>query len=119
MRADRLEQRDRDAAGADLHEVLLNPQLSGAFDYEQGSGRDSASVGGPTRARNRQDQAAASFDMNAFAQAMSHFTSQHVPAVNVTGGKAAAIAKSDKSKWDVKTEPFNMFKRRVMILMGV
>jgi len=41
--------------------------------------------------------------------------SQHVPAVNVTGGKAAAIAKSDKLKWDVKTEPFHAFHRRVMI----
>ena len=31
------------------------------------------------------------------------------------GGKAAAIAKSGKPKWDVKTEPFNTFKLRVMI----
>ena len=53
--------------------------------------------------------------MNAFAQVLSHYTSQHVPAVNVTGGKAAAIAKFDKPKWDVQTEPFHMFKRRVMI----
>ena len=53
--------------------------------------------------------------MNAFAQVLSHYTSQHVPAVNVTRGKAAAIAKSDKPKWDVKTEPFHTFTRRVMI----
>ena len=53
--------------------------------------------------------------MNEFAQVLSHYTSQHVPAVNVTRGKAAAIAKSDKPKWDVKTEPFHTFKRRVMI----
>ena len=53
--------------------------------------------------------------MNPFAQALSHFTSQHVPAVNVTGGKAAAIAKSDKPEWDVKAEPFHTFKHRVMI----
>ena len=38
-----------------------------------------------------------------------------MPAVNATGGKAAAIAKSDKPKWDVKTESFHTFKRRVMI----
>ena len=53
--------------------------------------------------------------MNAFAQALSQFTAQHVPAVNVIGGKTAAIAKSDKPKWDFKTEPFHTFKRRVMI----
>ena len=40
---------------------------------------------------------------------------QHVPAVYVTGGKAPAIAKSDKPKWDVKTEPCHTFKHRVMI----
>ena len=53
--------------------------------------------------------------MHAFAQVLSQYTSQHVLAVNVTGGKAAAIAKSDKPKWDVKTEPVHTFKRRVMI----
>ena len=53
--------------------------------------------------------------MHAFAQVLSQYTSQHVPAVNVSGGKAAAIAKSDKPKWDVKSEPFHAFKRRVMI----
>ena len=38
-----------------------------------------------------------------------------MPAVNVIGREAAAIAKSDKPKRDVKTEPFHTFKRRVMI----
>ena len=38
-----------------------------------------------------------------------------MPAVIVTGGKAAAIAKSDKPQWDVKTEPFHTFKCRAMI----
>ena len=38
-----------------------------------------------------------------------------MPAINITGGKAAAIAKSDKPKHDVKTEPFHTFKRRVVI----
>ena len=76
---------------------------------------DSAFVGAPTRAHRVNDQSATAFDMNAFAQVLSQYTSQHVPAVNVTGGKAAAIAKSDKPKWDVKTEPFHTFKRRVMI----
>ena len=38
-----------------------------------------------------------------------------MPAVNVSSGKAAAIAKSDEPKWDVKFEPFHMFKRRVTI----
>ena len=114
MRAARLERRNRDDAGEQLHDILLNPRLSGASDFEPGSDSDSASVGAPTHARHRNDQAA-SFDMNSFAQALSHFTSQHVPAINVTGGKAAAIVKSDKPKWDVKTEPFHTFKRRVMI----
>ena len=41
--------------------------------------------------------------------------SQHASAANVTGGKAAAIAKSDKPKWNVQTEPFHTFKCRVMI----
>ena len=61
------------------------------------------------------DQSAPAFNMHAFAQVLSQYTSQHVPAVNVTGEKAAAIAKSDKPKWDVKSEPFHTFKRRVMI----
>ena len=39
-------------------------------------------------------------------------------AVNVTGGKAAAIAKSGKPKWDVKTQPLHTLKRRVMIWAG-
>ena len=69
----------------------------------------------PTRARRVNDQSAPAFDMHAFAQVLSQYTSQDVPAVNVTEGKAAAIAKSEKPRWDVKTEPFHTFKRRVMI----
>ena len=53
--------------------------------------------------------------MDAFAHVLSQFTSQYVPTTNVAGRKAAAKAKSDKPKWDVKTEPFHTFKRRVMI----
>ena len=66
------------------------------------SDSDGASVGAPTRARHVTDRSAPAFDMNAFAQVLSQYTSQHVPAVNVTRGKAAAIAKSDMPKWDVK-----------------
>ena len=94
-------------------------QLSGVSDdgshYVSESDSDGASVGAPTRAHRVNDRSAPAFDVNAFAQVLSHYASQHVPAVTVTGGKAAAIAKSDKPKWDVKTEPFHTFKRRVMI----
>ena len=97
----------------------LFQQLSGVsdegYDYVSASDSDGASVGSPTRARHMNDRPAPAFDMHAFAQVLSHYTSQHVPAVNVTGGKAAAIAKSDKPKWEVKSEPFHTFKRRVMI----
>ena len=79
------------------------------------SDSDGASVGAPTRDRHVNGRSAPAFDMNAFAQVLSQYTSQHVPAVNVSGGKAAPIAKSGKPKWDVKTEPFNTFKLRVMI----
>ena len=61
------------------------------------------------------DCSAPAFDMHAFAHVLSQYTSQHVPAVNVSGGKAAAIANSDKPKWGVKSERFHTFKRRVMI----
>ena len=57
-----------------------------------------ASVVAPTRTHHGNDQPAAALDMNAFAQALSHSTSQHVPAANITGGKAAAIVESDKPK---------------------
>ena len=57
---------------------------------------DGASVGAPTHARHVNDRSAPAFDINAFAQVLSQYTSQHVPAVNGSGGKAAAIAKSDK-----------------------
>ena len=69
LHAARFERCNRDAAGAELHELLLNPPLSGASDYEPGSDSDGASVGAPTRAHHRNDQPAASFDMNAFARA--------------------------------------------------
>ena len=88
----------------------LLQQLSGVYDdgsnYVSASDSDGASVGAPTRARHVNDRSAPAFDMHAFAQVLSHYTSQHVPAVNVSGGKAAAIAKSDKPKWDFKSEPF-------------
>ena len=84
-------------------------------DYVSASDSDGASVGAPTRARHVNDRSATAFDMNAFAQVLSQYTSQHAPAMNVSGGKAAAIAKSDKPKWDVKTKPFHTFKCRVMI----
>ena len=84
-------------------------------DYLSAFESDGASVGAPTRARHVNDRSAPAFDMHAFAQVLSKFSSQHVPTVNVSGGKAAAIAKSDKPKWDVRSEPFHTFKRRVMI----
>ena len=79
------------------------------------SDSDGASVGSPTRARHVNNRSAAAFDMIAFAQVLSQYTSQYVPVVKVAGGKAAAIAKSEKPKWDVKSEPFHTFNRRVMI----
>ena len=85
----------------------LHQQLSGVSDegsdYVSASDSNGASVGAPTRTRHVNDRSAPAFDMHAFAQVLSQYTSQHVPAVNVTGGKAAAIAKSDKPKWDVKS----------------
>ena len=69
-------------------------------EFEPGSSSEGASVGAPTRAHQGNDQPVAAFDMNAYAQALSHFTSQHVPAANVPGGKAAAIAKSYTPKRD-------------------
>ena len=104
------------------HEQLvstLHQQVSGVSDdgsdYMSASDSDGASVGAPTRARHVNDRSAPAFDMHAFARVLLQYTSQHVLAVNVTCGKAAAIAKSDKPKWDVKSEPFHTFKRRVMI----
>ena len=96
------------------HEQLSGVSDDGS-DYLSASESDGASVGAPTRARHVNDHPAPAFDMHAFAQVLSQFSSQHVPAVNVSGGKAAAIAKSDKPKWDVRSEPFHTFKRRVMI----
>ena len=106
----------QNASGEQPNSPLLQ-QRSGVSDdgSDYVSASDGASVGAPTRARHVNDRSAPAFDMHAFAQLLSQYTSQHVPAVNVTGGKAAAIAKSDKPKWDVKTEPFHTFKRRVMI----
>ena len=108
----------QNASGEQRASPLLQ-QLSGVSDdgsdYVSASDSDGASVGAPTRARHVNDHSAPDFDMHAFAKVLSQYTSQHVPAVNVTGGKAAAIAKSDRLKWDVKSEPFHTFKRRVMI----
>ena len=97
-----------------LHEQLSGVSDDGS-DYLSASESDGASVGAPTRAHHVNDRSAPAFDMHACAQVLSQFSSQHVPAVNVPGGKAAAIAKSDKPKWDVRSEPFHTFKRRVMI----
>ena len=91
MRAARLAQQDKNAAGDQLHDLLLNPQLSGVSEYVPRSDSDGASVGSPTRAHHVNDRSAPAFDMNALAQVLSQYTSQRVPAVNVTGGKAAAI----------------------------
>ena len=114
----RLARQDRDATGEQPQSPLLQ-QLSGlsdgGSDYVSAFDSDGAPVGAPTRAHRVNDRSAPAFDMNAFAQVLSQYSSQHVLAVNVTGGKAAAIAQSDKPKWDVKTEPFHTFKRRVMI----
>ena len=116
MRAARIARQN--ASGEQAASPLLQ-QLSGVSgdgsDYVSASDSDGASVGAPTRARHVNDRSAPEFDIHAFAQVLSHYTSQHVPAVNVSGGKAAVIAKSDKPKWDVKSEPFHTFKRRVMI----
>ena len=108
----------QNASGEQPNSTLLQ-QLSGVSDdgsdCVSASDSDGASVSAPTRAHRVNDRSAPAFDMNAFAQVLSHYTPQHLPAVSVTGGKAAAIAKSDKPKWDVETEPFHTFKRRVMI----
>ena len=98
----------QNASGEQPNSPLLH-QLSGVShdgsDYVSASDCDGASVGAPAPA----------FDINAFEQVLSHYTLQHVPAVNVTAGKATAIASSDKPKWDVKTETFHACKRHVMI----
>ena len=108
----------QNASGEQPNSPLLQ-QLSGVSDdgsdYVSASDSDGASVGAPTRAHCVNDRSAPAFDMNAFAQVLSHYTSQPVPAVNVTGEKAAAIVKSNKPTWNLKTEPFHTFKRRVMI----
>ena len=108
----------QNASGEQPASPLLQ-QLPGVSDngsdYVSASNSDGASVVAPTRARYVNDCSAPTFDMHAFAQVLSQYTSQHVPAVNVTGGTTAAIAKSDKPKWDVKSEPFHTLKRRVMI----
>ena len=96
------------------HEQLCGVSDEGS-DYLSASKFDGASVGAPTRARHVNDRSAPAFDMHAFAQFLSQFSSQHVPAVNASGWKAAAIAKSDKPKWDVRSEPFHTFKLRVVI----
>ena len=106
----------KNASGEQPNSPLLQ-QLCGVSDEgsDYVSDSDGACGGAPTRAHRVNDRSAPAFDVNAFAQVLSHYTSQHVPALNVTGGKAAAIVESDKPKWDVKTDPFHTFKRRVMI----
>ena len=69
--AARLAQWDRDAAGDQLHDLLLKPKLSGVSEYVPGSDSDGASVGAPTRAHNVNDRSAPAFDMNSFAQVLS------------------------------------------------
>ena len=109
----------RQHASGEQPDSSLQQQLSGASDggsdYVSASDSDGASVGAPTPAHRVNDRSAPAFDMHAFAQVLSHYTSQHMPAVKVIGGKSAAIAKSDKPTWDGKSEPFHTFKRRVMI----
>ena len=111
FRTARLARQDRDATGEQPQSPLL-PQLSGVSDggsdYLSASDFVGTAVGAPTRAHRVNDRSAPALDINAFAQVLSQYTSQYVHAVNVTGGNAAAIAKSDKPKWDVKTEPFHM-----------
>ena len=109
VRAARLERRNRDAAGVELHELLLNPPLTNESDYEPGSVSDGASVGAPTRAHHRNDQPAPSFDMNAFAQALSNFTSQHVPVVTPPQGKLRRCL----------TSPNEMLRRSPSTLLNV
>ena len=57
----------------------LHEQLSGVsddgFDYVSASDSDGASVGAPTRARHVNDRSAPAFDMHAFAQVLSQFSS--------------------------------------------
>ena len=45
LRAARLAQQDRDAGGNQLHDLPLNPQLSGVSEYVLGSDSDGACVG--------------------------------------------------------------------------
>ena len=73
LRVARVELQDGDAAGVELHNLLLQPQPSGVSEFDSGSSSDGASVGAPKRANHRNDQPASAFDMNAFAQALSHF----------------------------------------------
>ena len=111
--AARLARQDRDATC----EYPVLQHLSGVSDGGSDCESASVSVGAPTRAHRVNDRSAPAFDMNAFELVLSQYTSQHMPTVNLSGGKAAAIAKSDKPKWDVKTEliePFHTFQRRVM-----
>ena len=105
-----LARQDRDATGKQPQSPVLQ-QLSGVSDggsdYVSASDSDGASFGSPKCAHRVNDRSAPAFDVNAFAQVRSQYTSQHVPVVNVTGRKASAIAKSEKPKWDVQTKPFH------------
>ena len=65
----------------------LHQQLSGVSedgsDYVSASDSDGASVGAPTRARHVNDRSASAFDMHAFAQVLSQYTSQIVNVENL------------------------------------
>ena len=68
----------QNASGEHPNSPLLQ-QLSGVSDdgsdYVSASDSDGASVGAPTRARHVNDRSAPAFDMNAFAQVLSQYTS--------------------------------------------
>ena len=68
----------QNASGEQPNSPLLQ-HLSGVSDdgsdYVSASDSDGASVGAPTRARRANDRSARAFDMNAFVQELSHYTS--------------------------------------------
>ena len=74
---------DDGADDVDLHNLLLWQQVCDRADYELGSSSEGASVGALTRTHRVNDRSAATFDMDAFAQALSNFTSQNVHNANV------------------------------------
>ena len=68
----------QNTSGEQPNNPLLQ-QLSGVSDdgsdYVSASDSDGASVGAPTRAHRVNDRSAPAFDMDAFAQVLSHYTS--------------------------------------------